>query len=268
MEQAITTWRAAPFLRGMRAIVTAGAGGIGRRIADLLIEQGCAVAVCDISDEALEDFRATHGQSGARAIPADVSSERDVERLFAEAIGALGGLDILVNNAGIAGQTGRVEEQAPDEWRRCLDVTLTGSYLCARKAVPSIREAGGGSIVNISSVAGRFGYAYRTPYSSAKYGIIGLTESLAKELGPASIRVNAVLPGIVEGPRIQRVIAARAEQTGVSIEEMTREYLSKVSMRRMVTQDDVANMVAFLVSPMAAMVSGQSIAVCGNVETL
>lgn len=266
MEKALNHWRTAPFLKGKRAIVTAGAGGIGRSIADLLIAQGCAVAVCDISDAALENFRATH--PGSTGITADVASENDVERFFSEAVGALGGLDILVNNAGIAGQTGRVEDQDPEKWRRCLDVTLTGSYLCARSAVPTIRNAGGGSIINISSVAGRFGYAYRTPYSSAKYGIIGLTESLAKELGPDNIRVNAVLPGIVEGPRIQHVIAARAEQTGVSAEEMTREYLSKVSMRRMVTQDDVANTVAFLVSPMAGMVSGQSIAVCGNVETL
>lgn len=266
MVQTVSHWRTAPYLEGKRAIVTAGAGGIGRRIADLLIEQGCAVAVCDISDAALKDFRASHSES--LAFSADVSSETDMERFFLEANRVLGGLDILVNNAGIAGQTGRVEEQAPEEWRRCLDVTLTGSYLCARSAVPLIRDSGGGSIVNISSVAGRFGYAYRTPYASAKYGIIGLTESLAKELGPDNIRVNAVLPGIVEGPRIESVIATRAEQTGVSTEEMTRQYLSKVSMRRMVKQDDVANMVAFLVSPMAAMVSGQSIAVCGNVETL
>src|SRR5690606_4649552 len=133
---------------------------------------------------------------------------------------------------------------------------------------PAIRQAGGGSIINISSVAGRFGYAFRSPYSAAKFGVIGLTETLAKELGPDNIRVNAILPGIVEGPRIRGVIADRARQVGVSVEEMTEQYLSKISMRRMVTQEDVANMVAFLVSPMAANVSGQSIAVCGNVETL
>ncbi len=259
-------WRSAPYLKGRRAVVTAGAAGIGRAIADLLIDQGCKVAVCDISEAALADFSAAHGD--ACAVRADVSSDEQVDRFFDEAVAALGGLDILINNAGIAGQTARIEDQDPAAWRQCLDVTLTGSYLCARRAVPAIRQAGGGSIINISSVAGRFGYAFRSPYSAAKFGVIGLTETLAKELGPDNIRVNAILPGIVEGPRIRGVIADRARQVGVSVEEMTEQYLSKISMRRMVTQEDVANMVAFLVSPMAANVSGQSIAVCGNVETL
>lgn len=266
MNESVRQWRSLPLLQAKRAVVTAGASGIGRDIADLLISQGCAVAVCDIADAALGDFRAKH--PGALAVKADVASAEDVDRLFDSVNEEFGGLDILVNNAGIAGQTARVEDLDPAEWRRCLDVTLTGNYLCARRAVPLIRAAGGGSIVNISSVAGRFGYAYRTPYSSAKYGVIGLTESLAKELGPDNIRVNAVLPGIVEGPRIRSVIKARAEQTGVSEAEMEKQYLDKVSMRRMVTQQDIADTVAFLVSPLAQMVSGQSIAVCGNVETL
>ena len=131
-----------------------------------------------------------------------------------------------------------------------------------------IKAAGGGSIINISSVAGRLGYAYRTPYSSAKWGIIGLTQSLAKELGPSNISVNAVLPGVVEGPRIERVISARAEQVGVSYEEMKQHYVQQSSMRRMVQQEDIGAMVLFLVSPAGANVSGQSISVCANVENI
>jgi len=131
-----------------------------------------------------------------------------------------------------------------------------------------IRKSGGGSIVNMSSAAGRFGYAFRTPYSAAKWGVVGFTQSLAKELGPSNIRVNAILPGIVAGPRIDRVITARAKQVGVSRKEMTRRYLERVSLRRMVTADDVAATVAFLMSPDGANVSGQSIGVCGNVESL
>jgi NAD(P)-dependent dehydrogenase (short-subunit alcohol dehydrogenase family) len=131
-----------------------------------------------------------------------------------------------------------------------------------------IRKAGGGAIVNISSAAGRFGYAFRTPYSSAKWGIIGFTQSLAKEIGPDNIRVNAILPGIVEGPRMTNVIRARAEQLGISYDEMESRYLEKVSLRRMVSPQDVADTVLFLLSPAGKNISGQSIGVDGNVEAL
>jgi NAD(P)-dependent dehydrogenase (short-subunit alcohol dehydrogenase family) len=134
--------------------------------------------------------------------------------------------------------------------------------------VPEIKAAGGGAIVNMSSAAGKHGYAFRTPYAAAKFGVIGFTQSLAKELGPANIRVNAILPGIVEGPRIEGVIKARAEQLGISYAEMEKEYLAKVSLRRMVSPHDVAAMVLFLLSPMGENISGQSLGVDGNVETL
>ena len=199
---------------------------------------------------------------------ADVSDEGDVDRLFADLQAALGGLDVLVNNAGIAGPTAAIEEIDPADWRRCLEVDLTGQFLCARRAVPLLKAAGGGAIVNLSSAAGRLGYAFRTPYAAAKWGVIGLTQSLAKELGPHNISVNAILPGIVQGPRIERVIAARAEQLGLSYAEMERQYLDKVSLRRMVTPQEVAAMVVFLVSPLGRAVSGQSLGVCGNVETI
>lgn len=253
-------------IEGLRVIVTAGASGIGRSIADMLIANGAKVAVCDVSDDFLHDFRKTY--PGTYAVKADVASDDDVEAFFAGAEKALGGLDALVNNAGIAGPTGRVEEIKPADWRRCIEVCLTGQFLCAHFAVPLIRKAGGGAIVNMSSAAGRFGYAFRTPYSSAKWGVIGLTQSLAKEVGPDNIRVNAVLPGIVDGPRMQGVIRARAEQVGVSYEEMEERYLEKVSLRRMVSQDDVAGMVMFLLSPAGRNISGQSLGVCGNVEAL
>ena len=252
--------------RGLRVIVTAGASGIGRAISDLLIARGARVHICDVSDEFLTAFRAAHPDAGATK--ADVASEADVERLFAQAGAALGGLDALVNNAGVAGPTGGVEEIAPADWRRTLDVCLTGQFLCAHHAVPLIKAAGGGAIVNMSSSAGRHGYAFRTPYSAAKFGVIGFTQSLAKELGPANIRVNAILPGIVEGPRMNRVIDARAKQTNVTFAEMERVYLERVSLRRMVTAEDVAATVAYLLSPAGRNISGQSLGVDGNVETL
>jgi NAD(P)-dependent dehydrogenase (short-subunit alcohol dehydrogenase family) len=180
----------------------------------------------------------------------------------------MGGLDALVNNAGIAGPTGRVDEISTGEWRRCIDICLTGQFLCTHYAVPMLRAAGGGAIVNISSSAGKFGYAFRTPYSSAKWGVIGFTQSLAKELGPENIRANAILPGIIEGPRIEGVITARAKQKGVSHEEMSAEYLSKISLRRMTPPEDVADMAAFLIADTGRNLSGQSFPVDGNVETL
>jgi NAD(P)-dependent dehydrogenase (short-subunit alcohol dehydrogenase family) len=251
---------------GLRVLVTAGAGGIGRAIADMLIVHGARLHVSDVSEDALADFRAKHPGHGATR--GDVSSEVDVDRLFADVASGLGGLDVLVNNAGIAGPTSTVEDMKPEDWRRCVDVCLTGQFLCTRLAVPMLKAAGGGAIVNMSSAAGRHGYAFRTPYAAAKFGVIGFTQSLAKELGPSNIRVNAILPGIVEGPRIEGVIRARAEQVGVAYAEMEKQYLDKVSLRRMVSPHDVAAMVAFLVSPMGENLSGQSLGVDGNVEAL
>jgi NAD(P)-dependent dehydrogenase (short-subunit alcohol dehydrogenase family) len=251
---------------GLRVAVSAGASGIGRAISDMLILHGARVHICDVGDAFLKDFSKTHPQQGATK--ADVSKEADVERFFAEAKSSLGGLDALINNAGIAGPTGGVEEITPEDWRRCIDIDLTGQFLCTHSAVPMLKAAGGGAIVNMSSAAGRFGYAYRTPYAAAKWGIIGFTQSLAKELGPHNIRVNAILPGIVEGPRMEGVIRDRARQVGVSYQEMEKEYLSKISLRRMVSPHDIAAMVLFLLSPMGENVSGQSLPVDGNVEAL
>ena len=249
-----------------RVLVTAGASGIGRAIADLFLDQGAQVHICDVSDTFLADFRSTHPKAGCTK--ANVSSDSEVKHLFNEIEKSLGGLDILVNNAGIAGPTGGVDEISSEDWRRTLDICLTGQYLCAHHAVPMLKQAGGGAIINLSSAAGRFGYAFRSPYAAAKWGVIGFTQSLAKELGPENIRVNAILPGIVEGPRITGVIQARADQYGVSYAEMEKTYLDRVSMRRMVTAQDVATAALYLASPAGRNISGQSLGVDANVETL
>ena len=260
---------AADFIRGVsgqRVLVTAGASGIGFAIASTLSALGARVAVCDIADAAL--VQASKDLPGLVTCKADVSQDADVEALFKLIAAEWGGLDALINNAGIAGPTGGVDEITPEDWRKCIDICLTGQFLCARLAVPMLKAAGGGSIVNMSSAAGRHGYAFRTPYSAAKFGIIGFTQSLAKELGPSNIRVNAILPGIVEGPRMDKVISDRAKQIGISHKEMEERYLEKVSLRRMVSPYDVASMVAFLLSDAGHNLSGQSLGVDGNVETL
>ncbi len=264
MPDALRSPFAPDALRGFRTLVTAGASGIGRAIADELAAHGARVHICDVNEAFLDDYR----KGGGSASLADVSDEAAVDGLFADLRRELGGLDILVNNAGIAGPTGGVDEIKPEDWRRTLDVCLTGQFLCARHAVPLIKASGGGSIVNMSSAAGRFGYAFRTPYSAAKWGVIGLTQSLAKELGPHNIRVNAILPGIVEGPRMSGVIRDRAAQLGITYEAMETTYLENVSLRRMVTADDIAQTILFLVSASGRNISGQSVGVCGNVERI
>ncbi|MFO1069638.1 MAG: SDR family oxidoreductase [Geminicoccaceae bacterium] len=251
---------------GLRVLVTAGASGIGRAIVEAMLEAGARVHICDVDDTAIAAFRAAHPQVGVSR--ADVADEAAVDALFADVKAGLGGLDVLVNNAGIAGPTGNIEDIDPADWRRCIDVDLTGQFLCARRAVPMLKANGSGVIINLSSAAGRLGYAFRTPYAAAKWGVIGLTQSLARELGPFNISVNAVLPGIVAGPRIDRVIAARATQMGISHAEMEKQYLDKVSMRTKVTAEDVAASVVYLCSPLGRRVSGQSLGVCGNVETI
>ena len=251
---------------GQRVLITAGAGGIGLAIATRLARHGARIFVCDVADDALDAFGKAFPDAGR--IKADVADEADVDRMFDAVADKLGGLDALINNAGIAGPTGGVDEIDPKDWRRCIDVCLTGQFLCTHRGVAMLKQAGGGSIVNMSSAAGRHGYAFRTPYSAAKFGVIGFTQSLAKELGPANIRVNAILPGIVEGPRMENVIRSRAGQLGISYEEMETEYLSRVSLRRMVSPHDVAAMIAFLLSDAGANISGQSIGVDANVETL
>jgi NAD(P)-dependent dehydrogenase (short-subunit alcohol dehydrogenase family) len=253
-------------LAGRRVLVTAGAAGIGLAIVQRLLHHDARVFVCDVVDATLEAFKKAYPQ--AHAVKADVSNEEDVARMFSSVKAEFGGLDALVNNAGIAGPTGAVEDLDPAEWRRCLDVGLTGQFLCARLAVPMLKAAGGGAIINMSSAAGRHGYAFRTPYSAAKFGVIGFTQSLAKELGPANIRVNAILPGIIEGPRMEGVIRNRAQQLGLSYEATEKVYLERISLRRMTSPDDVAAMIAFLISDAGVNISGQSIGVDGNVETL
>ncbi len=253
-------------LEGKRVLITAGAAGIGRRTAEGFADAGARVHVCDIDEAALSDLAG--GRPDIGCTRADVAEEADVERLFAEATANLGGLDVLVNNAGIAGPTGAIETLALEDWKRCLAVNLDGMFLCTRRAVPLIEAAGGGAIVNLSSAAGLHGFPNRSPYSTAKWGVIGLTKTLAMELGPRGIRVNAICPGPVAGPRIDRVIEADARVTGRPLEEVRERYLRTNSLRTFIDAADVADVVLFLCSELGRRINGQAIAVDGYTETL
>lgn len=253
-------------LNGKRVVVTAGAQGIGLAITETFVAAGATVHICDVNDDFLADAKKKFPEVSQSHT--DVSKEDQVDAMFAELTARWGALDVLVNNAGIAGPTAPVEDTGLADWEQTIAVNLTGPFLCTRRAVPLLKAAGGGSIVNLSSIAGRLGFPLRTPYSASKFGVIGLTQTWAMELGPSRIRVNAILPGIVAGDRQERVIAAKAASYGIGHEDMRQRLLAKVSLRSMVTAQDIAHQIIFICSPAGAAISGQSLSVCGNVEHL
>jgi NAD(P)-dependent dehydrogenase (short-subunit alcohol dehydrogenase family) len=253
-------------LHGHRVLVTAGANGIGLATARAFAAEGARVLVCDVDRPALEALGRT--DAAIASIECDVSAAEQVDRMFDAVRSRLGGLDTLVNNAGIAGPTGACEDIALADWQRTLDVNLTGMFLCTRRAIPLLRLSRNPSIANLSSAAGRFGFAMRTPYSSSKWGVIGFTKSLSIELGSAGIRVNAICPGAVAGPRIERVFTAKAAARGVAPEVVRDEMLSKTSLKRFITAEDIANAIVFLASPIGANISGHALPVDGDAQSL
>ncbi len=248
-------------LTGLRVAITAGANGIGRVMADSFAARGAAVFVSDIDETALAEC--PHA-----AMRADAGVVADMEGFVDAAVAHHGGLDVLVNNAGIAGPTKRVEDVTPAELDATLQIDLAAMFHCARRAVPALRAAGGGSIVNLSSAAGRFGFPLRSPYAAAKWGVIGFTKTLAIELGPDGIGCNAILPGLVDGPRIRAVLRAKAEASGIGDNEQTSRALGNTSLRCFVTQQDIANMALYLCSPFGRTISGQALAVDGDMQVL
>ena len=253
-------------IKGLRVLVTAGANGIGLAVARAFVREGARVHICDVDEMAMSELASS--DPAMTQTPCDVSDRAAVKTLFEEATAKLEGLDVLVNNAGIAGPTSRVEETNPEDWDRCLDICLTGQFNCTRLAVPLLRKSKNASIVNISSAAGRLGFAMRAPYAAAKWGVIGLTKSLSIELGPENIRVNAILPGLVAGDRQRRVLEAKAQQRGISYAEMERTAFSYTSIKDYVTPDQLADQILFLCSPRGKTISGQAISVCGDTQML
>ena len=252
-----------------RVVVVTGAGyGIGRGIAEAFAREGAQVVLAGRSVDKLEQVAATLSTGPAKpvVVRTDVRLEADVERLISTAHQTLGRLDVLVNNAGIAGPTAFARDTAIADWDETLRVNLTGAFLCARRAAVIMMEARRGSIVNISSVAGRMGYPMRTPYAASKWGMIGLSHSLAAELGPFGVRVNAVLPGSTEGERIERVVAARAKAEGRTTDEVRQWFTKDTPLQRMVTADEVARAVLFLASDDASGITGQAFSVCGGFQ--
>jgi NAD(P)-dependent dehydrogenase (short-subunit alcohol dehydrogenase family) len=248
-------------LTGRVAIVTGASKGIGRVTAELFAAEGARV-VCAARTRSLVEETAARicGNGGdALAVACDVSRQEDADQLVARTMQHYGRLDCLVNNAGDSGPTRPVQEYSLEDWHYTVDSCLTSAFLCAKFAVPPMIISGGGVVINIASMAGRRGLPYRVGYCAAKAGQTGLTYGLAVELGPHNIRVNAILPGAVEGDRIDRVIAGQAGLRGLSEHEMRRTFVERAPLKRMATADDVAQLTVFLCSDGARNISGQCI---------
>lgn len=249
-----------------RVVITAGASGIGKRLAERFAEQGARVAVCDVDQSAIDDMARRHPDMVAHH--ADVRDEKAMQAFLREVEHHFGGVDVVCANAGSGGPAGLIEELDYQDWQDCVAVNLHGAFLVCRWAAQKMRAAGSGVIILTSSTAGQFGYPYRAPYASAKWAIIGLTKTLASELGPAGVRVNAIAPGAVEGERMERVIANEARASGKDPETIRALYVKGVSLRTWVNADEIADTVLFLASPAASKISGQVIAIDGHTETL
>ena len=250
---------------GQRVLVTAGAGGIGRAIATAFVSAGARVHVCDIDAPALSALRAQ--VPGITTTVCDIADRGAVQRMIKEATATLGGLDVLVNNAGIAGPAASVEDMDPGAWESVLRVNLTGTFTVTQAAIAHLKQSAAGSIVVMSSLAGRFGYPNRSPYSTTKWGLIGFTKTLSRELGEFGIRVNAILPGAVAGPRLQQVFEGRASTTGRSVAQEEAAALANQSIKRFVDPADIAALAVFLASDAGRSISGQMLPIDGDSQS-
>ncbi len=244
--------------------ITAGGSGLGLAMAQAFMKDGAEVAVTDMDQSALDAAAAT--LPGLKTYRADAANEDEMRGVYDDLKTQWDSLDVVMANAGIAGPTAGIEDVKLADWQRCIAVNLDGAFLATSLAAPWMKEQGHGVMTLTSSTAGLFGYPFRSPYAAAKWGIIGLTKTLAMELGPFGIRANAICPGAVEGDRMDRVIANEAKTRGMTEDELRQGYADCVSLKRFVTADDIADMALFLASPMARNVSGMAMAVDGHTE--
>jgi NAD(P)-dependent dehydrogenase (short-subunit alcohol dehydrogenase family) len=248
-------------LKDKVAIVTGGGYGIGKEIALAYGRAGAKVVIAARSEKPMQETVAALEKIKAPAIcvRTDVSKEADCARMAEETLKAFGRVDVLVNNAGIAGPTKRIPDMTLAEWQEVLDIDLTGAWLAARAVLPTMDKQHSGNILNISSGAGRRGYPMRSPYAASKWGMIGLTQTIAGEWGSRGIRCNCICPGPIEGDRIERVMRARAEALNAPYEQIRAQFLSQAALNRMATEEECARVALFLVSEASAGLTGQTI---------
>ena len=250
----------------LNVVIIAGASGIGKEIAAAYDRENCRVFVCDISDDFIKTFK--NDYSNIFIKKTDVSVYDDVAGFFKQVKKEEHSIDVLVNCAGIAGPTAVLEDIDPDDWDHTIRVNLNGMFYCLKEAIPLLKKSEYPSIINIASSASIFGFPLRSPYTAAKWAVIGLTKTLAMELGSEGIRVNAICPGSVRGNRISRVIEADALEQKKTVEEIEKHYLSQLSMNTFVEPEDVSNLAMFLSSDLGRYISGQAIGLDGHTEGL
>jgi len=242
-------------------IVTGGGVGIGRAIALAFGREGAHCVLAARRRDKLEAVAAELRALDARPAvhETDVTDEASVAAMVGATRRDYGRIDVLVNNAGVMGPTAPARDVTAEDWRHTIAVNVTGAFLCAKHVSGPMIDLKQGAIVNISSIAGRIGYPLRSPYAASKWAMIGLSHSLAAELGPHGVRSNVVLPGPVEGERVRSVIALRAQAQGVPVEEAAKFFMANLPLGHMVTAEDVAEAVTFLASDAAKNVTGQAL---------
>jgi len=256
-------------LQNKKIIISAGASGIGWATTKVCVAKGASVYLCDIDLKAINKVK-KHRLYNKRIFvsEADASDEMQVMDFFSKIKGKFKNLDALINNVGIEGPTRPIEKLDSNEWENTLHVNVNSHFYFTKQAIPLLKKSKNGSIINISSVAGIMGYPLRSPYAASKWAVVGVTKTLAMELGKYKIRVNAICPGTIKGDRMKRVIRDKAKFEKVSAKTIENDFVSMASMRSWINPEDIGNMCAHLISDEANKVSGQVIAVDGNCERM
>jgi len=256
-------------LLNKKIIISAAADGIGWSIAQECMLNGAIVYLTDKNNESLDEI-SKHDLYEKQFFLDKVNAHdaQEVENYFIKIKNNVDNIDALINNVGIAGPTGKLEELNINDWKETIDININSHFYYNKFSIPLMKKNNGGSIINLSSTAGLFGFPLRSPYAASKWAVIGMTKSLAVELGEFNIRVNAICPGSVSGDRMKRVIEAKAESLGVTKESLQNDYESMVSLKTFVDKKDVSNMVVFLLSDEAKKISGQVMTVDGNTERM
>ncbi|MFJ8244550.1 SDR family NAD(P)-dependent oxidoreductase [Peribacillus asahii] len=248
-------------------IVTGASRGIGKVIAHSFSKEGANLVLVGRSKEALEKVEVELKEENPNVISviADVTNEEQVKHMAEKTIEVFGKIDVLVNNAGTAGPTTSVKDLAVEDFRAVLDNNLTSTFLCIKAVVPNMMENQSGRIINLSSVSGKRALPYRVGYCAAKMGVIGLTRTLAAELGEHNITVNAICPGFVEGDRIDSVISNQGKVRGIDKEEVERELKSSSPLKRFVKPEEIAKTAVFLSTDTAIGITGEDVNVSSGV---
>ena len=256
-------------LQNKKIIISAGASGIGLAIAKVCLSRGAYVYLCDIDDKSIKKLN-KHPLKNKRLFiyQCDAANEEQVSLFFDKIKKKTKRIDALINNVGVAGPTGSLEKLKSKDWENTLHVDINSHFYFTKKAIPLIKKTKNGSIINISSTAGILGFPLRSPYAASKWAIIGVTKTLAMELGKFNIRVNAVCPGTIKGDRMKRVIRDKAKFTKVSLKSIEKDFISMSSMKQWILEEDIGKMCSFLISDDSSKVSGQVISVDGHTERI